>query len=149
MITTDLAIDRIEGNGPMPADLRLSKIEPATQDRRSELRKHGIFQLKCKTYNIESDTFEISNVIVHNYGANGLYFETRHPFQPCEPVCLYLVNQLIDTCDSEFAKGVHAQIVWCKQLNTGFDPRYGVGVNYFEPIESAIGSLQKEGIKND
>ena len=141
MITTDLAIDRIEGNGLMPADLRLSKIEPATQDRRSELRKHRIFQLKCKTYNIESDTFEISNVIVHNYGANGIYFETKNPFQPCEPVCLSLVNQLIDICDSEFAKGVHAQVVWCNHLNTDLDPRYGVGVKYFEPIESKIGNL--------
>jgi hypothetical protein len=141
MITTDIAIDRIEGKGLMPADLRLSNIEPATQDRRSEPRKQRNFHLKCKIYNIESDTFEISNVIVHNYGANGLYFETRHPFQPHEPVCLFSVDQLLDACDSEFAKGVHAQIVWCKPLNTVFDPRYGVGVKYFEPIEAHIGNL--------
>ena len=141
MITTDLAIDRIEGNGLMPADLRLSKIEPATQDRRSELRKHRIFQLKCKTYNIESDTFEIYNVTVHNNGSNGLYFESKNSFQPCEPVCLFSANQLLDKCDSEFAKGVHAQIVWCKPLKKGFDPRCGVGVKYFEPVESHIKSL--------
>ena len=63
MITTDIVIDKVKGNGPMPADLRLSKIEPATQDRRSELRKHRIFQLKCKTYNIESDTLSDSCII--------------------------------------------------------------------------------------
>jgi len=55
----------------------------------------------------------------------------------------------LDKCDSEFAKGVHAQIVWCKPLNTGFEPRYGVGVNYFEPIESHIRNLYGEGKKND
>jgi hypothetical protein len=42
------------------------------------------------------------------------------------------------TCLSEFVKGVHAQIVWCKPLNKGFYPRYGVGVKYFEPLESQI-----------
>ena len=143
MITTDIAIDRIEGKGLRPAAFRLSKIRPATQDKRSEPRKQKNFQLKCKIYNFESDTFEISNVIVRNYGTKGLYFETRCTFQPQELVCLFSVDQLLDACDSEFAKGVHAQIVWCKPLNTGFDPRYGVGVKYFEPIESAIGRRKK------
>lgn len=141
MITTDLAIDRIEGKGLMPADLRLSKIKPATQTKRSEPRKQKNFQLKCKIYNFESDTFEISNVIVRNYGTNGLYFETRCRFQPHEPVCLFSEGQLLDTCDSEFAKGVHAKIVWCKPLNMDLDPRYGVGIKHFEPIESKIGNL--------
>ena len=141
MITTDITIDKFEAKGLMPADLRLSNIEPATQDRRSEPRKQKNFQLKCKIYNFEPDTFEISNVIVRNYGTNGLYFETRCPFQPHEPVCLFSVGQLLDTCDSEFAKGVHAQIVWCRHLNTGFDPSYGVGVKYFEPIESKLGTF--------
>jgi len=31
MITTDIVIDKVKCNGPMPADLRLSKIEPATR----------------------------------------------------------------------------------------------------------------------
>lgn len=141
MNTTDIAIDKIESKALMPATLRLSKIGPATLDRRSEPRKQKNLDLKCKIYNFESDSFEISNVIVHNYGTSGLYFETRCPFQPHEPVCLFSVGQLLDRCDSEFAKGVHAQIVWCKPLNTGFDPRYGVGVKYFEPNESAFGSL--------
>jgi Tfp pilus assembly protein PilZ len=35
---------------------------------------------------------------------------------------------------SEFEKGVHAQIVWCKPLETDFNTGYGVGVKYFEPI---------------
>ena len=34
----------------------------------------------------------------------------------------------------EFEKGVHAQIVWCKPLETDFNPEYSVGVKYFEPI---------------
>jgi hypothetical protein len=34
---------------------------------------------------------------------------------------------------SEFEKGVRAQIVWCN-LETDFNPGYGVGVKYFEPI---------------
>ena len=141
MITTDILIDKLEGEDLMPFDLRISNEGPAPSDKRTEHRKQRIFQLKCKVYNSESDTFEISDALVHNYGANGLYFEATNPFQPRDPVCLLLKGPLLDSCDSEFAKGVHAQIAWCKPLNTGFEPRYGVGVNYFEPIESHIGNL--------
>ena len=141
MITTDFPINKTEGKDFMPFDLRLSNQEPATQDKRSEPRVHKVFQLKCKTYNIESDTFEISDAIVHNYGANGLYFEATNPFHLHDPICLSLKDQLLEKSDSEFAKGVHAQIVWCKPLNTGSVPRYGVGVKYFETIELNVGSL--------
>jgi len=143
MTATDIAIDKVKGNGPIPAAFRLSKIRPATPDKRSEPRKQRNLNLNCKIYNFETDTFEISNVIVRNYGTAGLYFETKSPFQPHEPVCLFSVGQLLDTFDSEFAKGVQAQIVWCKPLNTGFDPRYGVGVKYFEPIETIQGGKRK------
>ena len=141
MITTDIPIDKIEGKDFMPFDLRISNEEPATSDKRTEPRKLRIFQVECKVYNSESDTFEISDALVHNYGANGLYFEATNPFLPRDPVCLLKKDQLLDSYDSEFAKGVHAQIVWCKPLNIGIDRRYGVGVKYFEPFESHIGIL--------
>ena len=51
MITTDIGIDKIEGKDLMADDLRFSNSEPATQNKRSELRKHRIFQLECKTFN--------------------------------------------------------------------------------------------------
>ena len=141
MITTDIPIDKIEDKDFMTFDLMIPNEEPGISDKRSEPRKQRIFQLECKIYNFESDTFENSDVHVRNYSANGLYFEAENPFQPRDPVCLLLKDQLMDNCDREFAKGVHAQIVWCQPLNKGFDPRYGVGVKYFEPIESAIGSF--------
>jgi hypothetical protein len=141
MTATDIPLDKIEGKDFMPFDPGIFNEEPATSDKRTEPRKQGIFQLKCKVYNSESDTFEISDALVHNYGASGLYFETTHPFQPHDPVCLLSKDPLVNSCESEFAKGVHAQIVWCKPLNTGFGPRFGVGVEYFEPIESHIKSL--------
>jgi hypothetical protein len=50
------------------------------------------------------------------------FFEAENPFQPRDPLCL-LKDQLLDKCDSEFTKGVPAQIVWCKPLNMGFHPR--------------------------
>ena len=134
MTTTDIAIDKFEGKDFISFDLRLPYEEPTTSDKRTEPRKQRFFQLKCKVYNSESDTFEISDALAHNCGANGLYFETKNPFQPGDPVCLLLKDQLLDKYDSEFAKGVHAQIIWCKTLNMGIDPRYGVGVKYFEPI---------------
>ena len=136
MITEDNPIDKIEAEDFIPLDLKLSSEESATSDRRSETRDQRIYHLKCKIYNFESDTFETSGALVLNYGANGLYFESAKSFQPRDPVYLFSVGRLLDTYDSEFAEGVHAQIVWCKPLNTDFDPRYGVGVNYFEPIES-------------
>ena len=141
MITADISTDKIEAKDFRTFDLSIPNEAPDTLDKRSESRKQRIFQLQCKIYNFESDTFEISNALVHNYSAIGLYFEATNSFQPHEPVCLFSVGQLLDTCDSEFAKGVHAKILWCKPLKTDFDPRYGVGVKYFEPIESAIGSL--------
>ena len=141
MISTDLAKNKIEGKDILAFDLRSSGNEPTTQDKRSEPRNYRIFQLKCETYNTESDTFEISAGIAHNYRANGLYFETQNPLQPNDPVCLSSKDRLSGKCDSELAIGVHAKVVWCKLLNTGFDPRYGVGVKYFEPIESHIKCL--------
>ena len=69
-----------------------------------------------------------------NRGSFSLNAKYIIPFQPGDPVCLLLKDQLLDKYDSEFAKGVHAQIIWCKTLNMGIDPRYGVGVKYFEPI---------------
>ena len=141
MITTDLVINKIEGKDLWAFDSCLSDTDTATQDKRSELRNYRTFQLKCKTYNTESDNFEISDVIAHNYSAKGLYFETAKPFQPEDPVCLSLKDRLLGNCDSEFTNAVHAQIIWCKPLNMVFEPKYGVGVKYFEPIESKIGNL--------
>jgi hypothetical protein len=141
MITTDIPTDKIEAKDFRPFDLSTPKEASDTLDKRSEPRKQRIFQLQCKIYNFESDTFDISDALVHNYGANGLYFEATNSFQPCDPVCLLLKDQLLDGCDREFAKGVHAQIVWCRPLNMGSESRYGVGVKYFEAIESHIGSL--------
>jgi hypothetical protein len=142
MITTDISIDKIDAKEDfMPLELKLSDEASATSDKRSEPRKQRIFQLQCKIYNFESDTFDISDALVHNYGSNGLYFEATNSFQPRDPVCLFLKEQFLDGCDIEFAKGVHAQIVWCKPLNSGGGPRYGVGVKYFEPTDSYIGSL--------
>jgi hypothetical protein len=140
MITTDLEVNQIAGNDLLAFDSRLSGIDSAAQDKRSEPRNSTTFQLKCETYNAESDTFEISYGIVHNYSTNGLYFETKNSFQPSEPVCLSLKDRLSGECDGELAIGVHAQVVWCKLLNTGFNHRYGIGVKYFEPIESHIES---------
>jgi hypothetical protein len=77
---------------------------------------------------------DISDALVHNYIANGLYFEATNSIQPRDPVCLLLKDQILDGCDSEFAKGVHAQIVWCRPLNMGSESKYGVGVKYFEAI---------------
>ena len=139
MITTDLAIDKIEAKGLEDNDVKFSNVRAATRDKRSESRNQMIFKLKCKTYNTESDTFEISDAIAHNYSTNGLYLETNNPFQPDDPVCLSLRDQITGKYDSEFAIGVHAQIVWCKPLNTNFDPMYGVGVKFFEPVESHLG----------
>jgi hypothetical protein len=139
MMRTDRPIDSIKPEGFISLDSKPSSGESAIPDRRSETRKQKIFHLKCKMYNPESDTFETADTLAINYGVNGLYFEAEKPFKPGEPVCLTLIDQPPDTCHSEFAKGVHAQIVWCKRLNTGFDPRYGVGVKYFEPIERSNG----------
>ena len=134
MLTANIQTDKIEAMDLRPIDLSIPNEAPDTLDKRTVPRKQRIFQLQCKIYNFESDTFDISDVLVHNYGANGLYFESTNPFQPHEPVCLFLKEQLLDGCNSEFSKGVHAQIVWCKPLNSGSGPRYGVGVKYFEPI---------------
>jgi hypothetical protein len=134
MTTTNIPIDKNEDKDFMPFELRLPDEAPGTSDKRREPRKQRIVQLKCKIYNFELDTFENIDTLVHNYSANGLYFEAAIPFQPDDPVFLLLKDQLLDKCDSELAKGVHAQILWCKHLDTGFDPRYGVGVKYFEPI---------------
>ena len=141
MITTNIPKDKIEAKTTIPIDLKSSNEESPISDRRSETRKQIIFHLKCKIYNFESDTFETLDALVLNYGVNGLYFESAKSLQPGEPVCLTLVDKPPDPCDSEFAKSVHAQVVWCKPLNTDFDPGYGVGVKYFERIESHIGSL--------
>lgn len=138
MITTDLEVNQIAGNDLLAFDSRLSGIDSAAQDKRSEPRNSTTFQLKCETYNAESDTFEISYGIVHNYSTNGLFFETKNPLQPNDPVCLSLKERSSDKSDNELAIGVHARVVWCKILNTDFDPSYGVGVKYFEPIESLI-----------
>ena len=135
MITTDIATNKIEGKDLLAFDLKLSGAEPAAQGKRSDPRYFKTFQLKCETYNTESDTFEIFDGIAQNYSANGLYFETKNPFQPRDPVYLSSQDLLLGKFDSELAIGVHAQIVWCKLLNTGFGPKYGVGVKYFEPIE--------------
>ncbi|MGD8208257.1 MAG: hypothetical protein PVI42_05240 [Desulfobacterales bacterium] len=139
MMRTDISIDNIRTKGFISLDSKPSSVESATPDRRCETRKQNIFHLKCKMYNPESDTFELADTLAINYGVNGLYFEAEKPFKPGEPVCLTLLDQPPDTCHSEFAKGVHAQIVWCKPLNAGSDPRYGVGVKYFEPIERSNG----------
>ena len=136
MMRTDSPIDSIKPERFISLDSKPSSGESAIPDRRSETRKHEIFHLKCKVYHPESDTFEKADTLAINYGVNGLYFEAEKAFKPGEPVCLTLIDQPPDTCPSEFAKGVHAQIVWCKPLNTGFDPRHGVGVKFFEPIES-------------
>ena len=141
MIGTDTATNKIKDQDLLAFDLRLPATEPAAQDKRSETRNYRTFKIKCKTYITELDTFEISDGIAHNCSTNGLYFETKNPFQPSDPVCLSSKDPLLSTIDSELAIGVHAQIVWCKLLNTGFDPKYGVGVKYFEPIESHIESL--------
>lgn len=113
----------------------MPRIDPVIQEKRSEIRKHRIFRLTYKIYNAESDTFEISDGVSHNYSATGLYFETKNPFQPHDQVCLSSEDQLLGNCLSEFANGVHAQIAWCKPLNTSYPPRYGAGVQYNEPIE--------------
>ena len=135
MITKDIPIDKIEDEDFILFDLMLSNEEPATSDKRCAPRKQKIFQLKCKIYNSELGTFENSDALVRNFSSKGLYFETANPFQPGDPVCLLLTDQLLNKCDSEFEKGVHAQIVWCKPLDTGFYLGYGVGVKFFEPIE--------------
>ena len=137
MTIIDISIDKIEDKGPVPLDLRFSNID-ATPDRRSEPRIQKMFQLNCISYNPEPDTFEISDAIVHNYSANGLYFEAANPFQPDDPVCLSSKDESLENCNREFAIGVHAKIVWCRRVEDGFDPTYGVGVNYFEPLESNI-----------
>ena len=138
MITKDLAINQIQDRGHLTFDIRLSGKEPATQDKRSESRNYKHFQLICKTYNIQTDTFEIYDGIAKNCSASGLYFETKNPLQPSDPVCLLLRDQLLDSGNGEFAKGVHAQVVWCKFLNKDINPRYGIGVKYFEPIETHV-----------
>ena len=61
--------------------------------------------------------------------------------QDIHTVYLSLTDQLLGGCNNEFANGFHAQIVWCKPLNTGSDPRFGVGVKYFEPFESQFKRL--------
>ena len=140
-ITTDLTVNKFEDTDILGFDLRLSNTELATQDKRSEPRNCRIFELRCKTYNTDSETFEISDVIVKNYSTKGLFFETKNPLQPKDPVCLSLKKRSSDKSDNEFVLGVHAQVVWCKILNTDFDPSFGVGVKYFEPIESLIESF--------
>jgi len=141
MITTDIPIDKIEGKDFMPVDLGITNEEPATSDKRTEPRKQIIFQLKCKIYDSELDIFKNSDALVRNFSSNGLYFEAANPFQPEDPVCLSIRDQITGKYDAEFAIGIHAQIVWCKPLNTNFDPRYGVGVKFFEPVKSHIGSF--------
>lgn len=138
MITKELTVNKIEDTDLLALDLSLSNTELATQDKRSEPRNCRTFELRFKTYNTDLDTFETSNGIVKNYSTNGLFFETKNPLQPNDPVCLSLKERSSDKSDNELAIGVHARVVWCKILNTDFDPSYGVGVKYFEPIESLI-----------
>ena len=137
MTTTDISTDKIEDKGLVPFDLSFSNFD-TTPDRRSEPRIQRIFQLNCTRYDAEPDTFEISDAVVHNYGANGLYFEAANPVQPDDPICLSSKDESLENCDNEFAIGVHAKVVWCRRLNKSLDPSYGVGVNYFEPLESPV-----------
>ena len=125
----------------MAFDLRLPATGPAAQDKRSVPRYYMTFKIKCETYNAESDIFEISDGIAQNHSANGLYFESKNPFHPRNAIFLSSNDPLLGKYDRELTIGVHAQIVWCKLLKTGFDPRYGIGVKYFEPIESRIESF--------
>lgn len=141
MTTTDIAINKIVSEDLLAFDLKLSGTVPAVQNKRTEPRYFKTFQLKCETYNTESDTFEVSNCIARNFSAKGLFFESKNPFQPRDPVCLSSKDLLLRKCYSELAIGVHAEIVWCKLLSTGFGPRYGVGIKYFEPIESHFEGL--------
>ena len=141
MIGTDTATNKIKNQDLSAFDLRLPATRLAEQDKRSDSRNYRTFKIKCKTYNTESDIFEISDGIAKNHSASGLYFETKNPFHPSNVICLSSNDPLLGKYDRELTMGVHAQIVWCKLLNTGFDPRYGVGVKYFEPIESHIESV--------
>jgi hypothetical protein len=124
MISTALSPNKTAENDILALNLRSTRNKSITKDRRCEHRNYGIFQLICKSYDFDSDTFDISGGVVKNYSDNGLY-----------------KDRLLGKCDSESAIGAHAQVVWCKILKPGFNPRYGVGARYFEPIESDVKGL--------
>jgi Tfp pilus assembly protein PilZ len=132
MILTKTALtdETSEDPGLLPsftADFQYSKSE-----QRSEARKNCLYNLECKVYHLEKDFFETTPAVALNYSKSGLYFKTNHLFESGSPVYILLKVPEMDPFDGEFAKGVHAQVVWCKMIDNGSKPSYGVGLRFFE-----------------
>lgn len=111
----------------LAADFQFSKL-----NERSELRQNCLYKLECKAYHWKKDVFVTTKAVAHNYSNRGLYLETNHLFESGLPVFISSGNSGTDPFESELAKGVHAQIVWCKTIHNRPEPFYGVGLRFFE-----------------
>ncbi len=69
---------------------------------------------------------------MHNYCADGMYFETESALLPGSDICIKEKNYQLHDAIPEIYAGFSAEVMWCKKMTIGTEVRFGIGVQYYD-----------------
>ncbi len=73
--------------------------------------------------------------IMQNCSMDGVYFESDRSLSPGMDIYVKSSNFSADVLGTESTNGYLAEVVWCEELETDEWFSYGIGVQYYEPLQ--------------